>query len=348
MKNHKTKSYIFFVLILLSFSSCLTLGKLSSPDKSVSYYNSWIGGHSYCVSGNWFEVGVVRFKADKNSFEVLDEDFAKDKKNVFFSGVPQKYVDAKSFHLEAGVPKDKSYAYHINDGETLVRIKDVDVQTFQYLKIDSFNNTWARDKNNYYFNLNKINVDYASFSFINRWFSKDKDSLYVDLYGWKFLSVKPNHTRVQAINDNYVRTDSQLLYVHTWGYIELRTLGFKDFNRIKIVTPDIIWIDNNVIYEGRKLEAASIDTESYQFCKPNFVNRFTKDREHVFYREKIIRDADPQSFVVLNEGPFSKDKSHVFCEFEIVKDADISSFVCNGYNWKDKNHKDWIQRGAQK
>jgi len=49
-----------------------------------------------------------------------------------------------------------------------------------------------------------------------------------------------------------------------------------------------------------------------------------KDDRHVFYREEILPDADPNTYEVL--GLYSKDKSHVWYCGNLVEDADAASF----------------------
>ncbi len=71
---------------------------------------------------------------------------------------------------------------------------------------------------------------------------------------------------------------------------------------------------------------------------------FLRDKNFVFNSyggnsdEKIIKDADPKTFIVLGNN-FSKDKGHVFYEDVIIDNADSSTFeVVGDATARDKHH----------
>ncbi|MFS4471108.1 DKNYY domain-containing protein [Chryseobacterium sp. T20] len=65
---------------------------------------------------------------------------------------------------------------------------------------------------------------------------------------------------------------------------------------------------------------------------------YSKDKNHVYYKNSIFSEADPSSFIGISEG-LSKDKDHVYEYNDVVKDADVATFVhLDGPYFKDKNH----------
>lgn len=70
----------------------------------------------------------------------------------------------KHFISKKKFRKDKEYAY-TEDFQKLVPIVGVDAKTFEYLNFDTLNHSWSKDKNHYYIDYKKINVDYSTFTF---------------------------------------------------------------------------------------------------------------------------------------------------------------------------------------
>ena len=94
---------------------------------------------------------------DLQTFEILaNEDYAKDKNNVYYYGQKVEGADSKSF--------------------TLISSK---VSNLPY----------AKDENNVYFGNSVIGADVKSFVIIDFNFSKDKKNIYS--YGKKILEIKP-------------------------------------------------------------------------------------------------------------------------------------------------------------
>lgn len=72
---------------------------------------------------------------------------------------------------------------------------------------------------------------------------------------------------------------------------------------------------------------------------------YAKDKNRVYYfsvREglSIIHNADPCSFISLNDGYFAYDKSHVFCQAREIEDADPNS-------WQRYGHGIFYSRGLE-
>lgn len=75
------KNFTATLLVLMLLSSC-GVGDLVDPTKSPSYFLNK-GEIYYSPMGNWFELGYTKCDTDPNTFEVLAENFAKDKHSIF-------------------------------------------------------------------------------------------------------------------------------------------------------------------------------------------------------------------------------------------------------------------------
>lgn len=140
-----------------------------------------------------------KITADTSTFEVIQEDFAKDKNGVWYNGYYCKEdIDLASFEiirLEAGVykyyfAKDEKAVYSTQRStrigkykgysDLLVKLKKSDPQSFEVI-----NHIWAKDKNNVYCDGRIWSIiDPGTFEFLfvvkdrDTSFAKDKNSLF--------------------------------------------------------------------------------------------------------------------------------------------------------------------------
>ena len=149
--------------------------------------------------------------ADKNSFVILDSEFSKDNKNVYYYGnkIKELSPDRLEFigynfgNAEDAVRflknKDKVYAIRVKDGKEAYEIVplNVDANSFKYSNADSYSygsdfDGYFQDKNGvYYFNLMRIEklnpdnvlskvegADIPSFMQLMFGYAKDKNKVY--------------------------------------------------------------------------------------------------------------------------------------------------------------------------
>ncbi len=314
---------LFIVLVVLNIlllSSCRPNGKLINEKKSHSYFISNSGKLSYCQNGNLFEIGETVFTADKESLEILSETIAKDKFYVYFEGKKQPNIDTKSFYLENDIPKDKNFAYSYHNH--LKPLKNVDAKSYEVLE-NKYESIWSRDKNNYYRDEEKVDVDRKSFIILNRRFCKDKNNTYVDLSD-KYISVIHNSRNINTLTSEYILKDNTLYYVSNEGIIHIEKNRFTDIKKIRILNKDIVCIDNKVLIEGQIFKYSKVDANSFKILG-KYQERYSKDKNHVYHDQKIIRIADPKTFKVI-DFDYGKDKKNVYYKTRILKDADVNSF----------------------
>ncbi len=184
------------------------------------------------------------------------------------------------------------------------RIAGSDGKTFTLL-----DGAFAKDKNQCYYRNEIIpGADPATFRIMSGDFSADKHNIY------------KNTALLDSDNSIFETFDSSAI-IHTantvcmFGSVVPVPAGAK-FTFIKY---NYYAIDEQVYFHDTPLEDAVPD---------NFtpINDFTAvTPSHVFYREKIIDQADPVSYRVL-DAPYGKDKKHVFIFERMIEGANPAKF----------------------
>ncbi|AMR43094.1 DKNYY domain-containing protein [Elizabethkingia anophelis] len=335
------KKYTFFLTcMLLSFCiSCKDIGKPVNKQKSGSYFINSKGKIAYCQNGNWFSLGVLPMNADAKSFQVLAEDIAKDKDSVYFRNMTQKLVDRNSFYVDNEIPKDRLHVYYIDQVLGFGIIKGADPKTYELVK-DHIN--WARDKDHYFYADRMINADRNTFAFVNDYFLKDKDSVYVSPNIGKFKSILPNSGNIEAINKQYIRIGNTIYFPSFREDSEVVTNSFDKIEKIRGINQDMIGINNNTILSrGKKFKYNNVDVGSFQLFPIDKKNSayayppYSKDKNNVYYDEEIIPEADVKSFILMDNN-FGKDAKNVFYKKQLLKGVDAPSFKKDGDFYKDK------------
>ena len=165
-------------------------------------------------------------EADRNSFTLLNSEFSKDNKNVYYYGNKIKDLNSEKFEFEGNnfikdldivyflKNKDKAYALKTEIGKETYEIVplNVDTKTFKYSNADAYtnglttaeSNGYLQDKNGvYYFDMNKLNkfssdnifskiegADIHSFIQLMFGYAKDKDKVYFEGKELKGADVK--------------------------------------------------------------------------------------------------------------------------------------------------------------
>ncbi|WP_314394627.1 DKNYY domain-containing protein [Leptotrichia shahii] len=246
--------------------------------------------------------GKIKFKklsyVNPKTFEMVDNTFARDDKNLYLFEYKLDGIDAKTFEkISSNIVKDKNGLYFLEDIEKenenieiktrKINIKGLDLKTFEH--IDDY---YYKDKNNIYYesdnNLYKIeNADLKTFEILDSSytgygnFSKDKDYIYL------------NNKKLEEI--------------------DAKTFEKMQANLIR---------DKNGIYKVEK------DEEKHEFkivpinAKINFKNLksldwgYFKDEKNIYYFDEDkfekIEGADASSFEKVEYSSFYKDKNYVY------------------------------------
>lgn len=275
--------------------------------------------------------GKIKFKklsyVNPKTFEMVDNTFARDDKNLYLFEYKLDGIDAKTFEkISSNIVKDKNGLYFLEDIEKenenieiktrKINIKGLDLKTFE--RIDDY---YYKDKNNVYYesynNLYKIeNADLKTFEILDSSytgygnFSKDKDYIYL------------NNKKLEEIDAK--------------TFEKMRANLIRDKNGIYKVEKDEEKNEIKLIPINEK-----VNLENFEEIGGNYY----KDDKNLYYfgenEFKKIEGADPNSFKYDNENHtfIAKDKNNVYFEGEKVKGIDVNSAEGIDGLWiKDKNN----------
>jgi hypothetical protein len=188
-----------------------------------------------------------------------------------------------------------------------------------------------------------INADRNTFTFVNDYFLKDKDSVYVSPNIGQFKSILPNPGNVEAINKQYIRIGNTIYFPPFRQGSEVVTSSFDKIDKIRVINQDIIGVNNNTILSrGKKFKYDHVDVGSFELFptdEKNSVyadNSYSKDKNNVYYNEEIIPDANVKSFKLMDNN-FGKDAKNVYYKNQLLKGVDARSFKKEGDFYKDKS-----------
>ena len=252
--------------------------------------------------------------ANPKTIKVLNIAYIKDDKTVFsdfsFSNT-LKNADVKSFEaLGQYYGKDKNNVYLMGE-----KIKKADVKTFQVISEESFNH-YSKDKNNVYLETYIIEgADPKTFEIIKEEPSYSKDKKYLYYSGKKIDEIRDNLKIMSAgifgiiINGNKIYANGSRLDIEN-------PENFKIIKNDYYNNPNVIYGKNNkniyvIIGNGQKI------------------------------RSKVIKDADINSFEIMEIGAYSRDKNNIyFTHSDVVKmkNVDKDSFTIGEHGFSyDKN-----------
>lgn len=310
------------------FFSCK---KQMSP-LSEDYYKK--GETVYFIpGGNDFERGSRKMDVDISSFSVIKTVYARDKNTIYFMGCPQQLVDAKTFKLKENIPVDQHHVFHFTgfpsatgacSKQQLTIVKGADPETYNtlYDQLQSL----SKDKTHYFYQSSPIDVDYETFEILNENFVKDKNRLYV-VTQKGINPLQYTTDQVKVINSEYLILDGKkLLYYEPYQGIGVLETALPTANNIRLLDRKSIIIDQLVIIGGKRFPFADVDAESFKILEGIGGNSFwSGDKNHIYYNEQLLSEADPKTFKVLKRA-IAKDAKHIFVGDKIFKDADVKSF----------------------
>jgi len=302
---------------------------------------------------------------DLGTFKVLNDKYAKDVKNVYFSGNKSfEDVDAGTFEvLPADYSKDKNNVYSPENG-WIQRVSGANPKTIKVL-----NQFYLKDDKNVFFNDEKIlGADANSFIALDKenGYAKDKNSVYY--FGQKVEGANPK--TFEVISDGEYSKDDKNVYASGeiikgadpktfrefpetsysrdknnlyYYYGEDKFLGKIVENNFEFLDDFIIRNGNEIYFYGNKLKLK--DAKKFKLIKNTGIMTtskiivYGKNDENVYVvtpddapgNIRIIENADKDTFEVMENNRYSKDKNNIYYlgNYGIVKleDVDRVSFV---------------------
>ncbi len=275
--------------------------------------------------------------ANPKTFEIVDDYFAKDDKNVYFFNKKVIGVDAKTFE-EVGydIIKDKNGLHILIDSnETEIKVKNLKADGIDLKTLKKLDNGYFKDKNNIYYglsgNLYKIkNADLQTFEVLTSpysssvYFAKDKNNVYYN--GKKLDGIVPND--FEQIQSYFIK-DKNGIYKFEEGEneqdLKITPINAKiDFKNFKELDWKYFGDDKNIYYfdedSFKKVDKADINS----FERIDFTG-FFKDKNNVYYEGEKVEGIDMNSIEVIN-GMCIKDKNSVFYEGKKLRNISPNNF----------------------
>ncbi|MET4083707.1 hypothetical protein ABIB40_003679 [Pedobacter sp. UYP30] len=105
--------------------------------------------------------------------------------------------------------------------------------------------------------------------------------------------------------------------------------SFNGIDKIRILDKDIICVNDKVISYGKAFKYPKVDVNSFQLFPPKeqraVDDRYSKDKNNVYYNGEIIKNADVNTYAPLGFG-FGKDTKNAYYENKILEGVDSKSF----------------------
>ena len=279
--------------------------------------------------------------ANPKTFEIVDDYFARDDKNVYFFNKKVIGVDAKTFEkVGYDIVKDKNGVYFLEnvseENENLeIKTKNLKADGIDLKTLKKLDNGYFKDKNSIYYelsgNLYKMkNVDLPTFEVLNSpysssvYFAKDKNNVYYN--GKKLDGIVPND--FEQIQSYFIK-DKNGIYKFEEDEneqdLKITPINAKiDFKNFKELDWKYFGDDKNIYYfdeeSFKKVDKADINS----FERIDFTG-FFKDKNNVYYEGEKIEGIDMNSIEVIN-GMCIKDKNSVFYEGKKLRNISPTNF----------------------
>lgn len=290
---------VFAAAAIVAAGGC-TPGDPVDAVKSRSYYRTSSGAIEYCVNGNRFELGSKPVPANAASFVVLDESYAKDGNAVFFGSVPHPEMDVGSFHIDRGVPKDRSQVYRDDNG-AFIAFDDVDIPSFEKVWEKDYRGPWALDVNRYYFRYHPIDVDRATFRKLNTEFYADKHGIYTSMQGDSFRCISNKVQGSSVVNDASVRVADTSYFVYGIGRLELRTYPVRDVSSLRVVSRSTVCVDGVVLVDNEAIRGTGGRCGHHRATE-GIRTVPAQGQEPFYYRQGILEGVTPSTFRRSGDG----------------------------------------------
>ncbi|MDH5476478.1 MAG: DKNYY domain-containing protein [Cyclobacteriaceae bacterium] len=297
----RTYQSFILVLLLLLFFSC---------DKG--YEKSWFGG----VTFNENKVDVQ----DWWSFEILQNDYARDVKTGYYRGNIIDGSDGKTFEYVWGsFAKDKNYVYSSNTYKPFVIIEYVPTTRTNTITIldedpSSFvvlDNEFAKGNNHVYTMFDVLeSADASTFESLGNGFAKDNKTVF---FGSKILKADP--ATFQHIRGFYSSDQSSVFY-------EDSLVRGVDIQSFEVLDNDEYAKDKHHIYKKYDtIDHKGVDLPTFQMFEHSF---YALDKNNVFYKAyfknfSVMKGVDMATFK--ERAFYAKDKNNYYIHGDIIKEG---------------------------
>lgn len=221
--------------------------------------------------------------ADPNTFEIINEEFAKDKIHVYSKGRVLEDSDSNTFVIDP-IPHDKSNVY---------------------LLLTCENNQWAQC-------YRKVNgADSATFKIIGHGFGKDKSNVF---YHTEIVPEADTTTFTIHDGGKYGYTYGyDKNYIFVAGYDRAGVIKEK-CNNFDQIGGYYLKCDDKIYYVDKLLTGADSNT----FTPVGVTANYAKDSKIVYFDGEVVAGADAATFDI-GDGINARDKDHVYRYGKVIE-----------------------------
>lgn len=331
------KKLILIIIIIASaigFWSFMLFGSFPIPrgikvkSDCYTYYKNFFGIYYISVEnplalfnhGHWGYLEDV----DESTFNILDDEWAKDAKHVWHENKLIENVDVKTFHInKSGVAMDKNnvYIYEYSNGDFLVKPSQngIDINTAEYFiyRLGERESEWMRDKDHIYHYDKKIDVDRNSFRIFGEDWFIDKNFVYITKYNsnttrWDLCRIDSLQHPIKA-GYLYLRNGRNIIYGDSVILRDIDVRRFKEIGVGKYIINDMVFL------WGKPYLKDSLDVKNAKFY---FHGRIAVDDKNVYFDNKRILGIDAATFKKVKDDTF-EDKNYTYTIKDESWDNDI-------------------------
>ena len=328
MKTKRQKQKTFFKATIIVFASYWFLlfffglpiprGTRVCADYS-TYYKNLRGIYYISVEhalslieyGHW---GYL-MNVDQATFAVLDDNWAKDKNQVWYQDRIVKAADAASFAVDkSGLPKDKHHVFVYDADMCNFRPSkcNMDVATAEYFVFnkDGQDWTWIRDRNHVYYDETKLDVDRNTFAPLGRtyWWT-DRDFIYMDQWNsalnkCELIRVDSLQSPIDTLNAgcHYLRNGRHI--IHLGRVID----EGAEVERFAEGGADKCIVNDKLFENGTWILKDSLRVPEAEFY---FYGHIAADKNRVFFCRKPLNDIDAATFRQRDDETF-EDRNFIY------------------------------------
>ena len=297
----------------------------------------------YNIDGNNDNLVLEKLPYDPQTYEVINQLYLKDKKNIYYSNRKIIGADLPTFQIGSdGFSKDKNNIYL--EGK---KILGVDRDTIKIIELP-----YIKDKNNVYYGNKKIEgADKNTFeliydfgSVVNRYYSKDKNNVYYENKKLKGIDVK-TFKKISRLVDNFLIEDKNGFYIvekdGSIAPIDSKEVDIENLSQLAIKTN--LYHDKDSMYfvKNHKLvkikDAPKVDPYNLSTYNDKYINKYNV----VYYLDtdegafKKLEKAESHQFSAYGDTEYAKGRKNVYFKGKILTDADYESFGMKYNHEKD-------------
>ncbi len=197
----------------------------------------------------------------------------------------------------------KIYYKWINGGSwkrenTLV---DADAKTFETIKTD-LNIHLGKDKEHVFKDASILeHADPNTFEQVKEYYWQDKNNVYLLQFGGTDCKIENADPKTFKVIKDY-------LWAQDKSNVYYRFDKLQDVNPVKFVAIDEEWGKDDKYYYFNNLRVDSLDYQTAEIVSPYYI----KDKNSVFFREKVVKDANPKTFKTNGIGSAGYDDKYMF------------------------------------